>query len=160
MTFLAITVFLAITWAAITGTFSLGNLLLGAVIGVLSLWVIRLQIAKPKFMSKVPKVIGLALLFLYELVLSSIKVMALVLSPNMKKKLEPAIIAFPLQVKSDMEITLLANLITLTPGTLSVDVAEDRSVLYVHAISAPDKQGLIRDISTGFEAKIIEVFEE
>ncbi len=159
MTFLAIAVLLAITWAAITGTFSLGNLLLGGVIGIAALWVIRLQISRPKFLSKVPKIIGLAALFLYELVLSSIKVMALVLSPNMKKSLEPAIIAFPLQVKSDMEITLLANLITLTPGTLSVDVAEDRSVLYVHAISAPDKRGLIKDISTGFEAKIMEVFE-
>lgn len=159
MTFLAIAVLLAVTWAAITGTFSLGNLLLGGLIGVSALWVIRLQISRPKFLSKVPKIIGLALLFLYELVLSSIKVMALVLSPNMKKSLEPAIIAFPLRVKSDMEITLLANLITLTPGTLSVDVAEDRSVLYVHAISAPDKRGLIRDISTGFEAKIMEVFE-
>ncbi len=159
MTFLAIAVLLAITWAAITGTFSLGNLLLGGAIGVAALWVIRLQISRPKFLSKVPKIIGLAALFLYELVLSSIKVMALVLSPNMKKSLEPAIIAFPLQVKSDMEITLLANLITLTPGTLSVDVAEDRSVLYVHAISAPDKRGLIKDISTGFEAKIMEVFE-
>ncbi|GLQ17921.1 Na+/H+ antiporter subunit E [Maritalea porphyrae] len=159
MTFLAIAVLLAVTWAAITGTFSLGNLLLGGAIGVAALWVIRLQITRPKFLSKVPKIIGLALLFLYELVLSSIKVMALVLSPNMKKSLEPAIIAFPLRVKSDMEITLLANLITLTPGTLSVDVAEDRSVLYVHAISAPDKRGLIKDISTGFEAKIMEVFE-
>lgn len=159
MTFLAIAVLLAVTWAAITGTFSLGNLLLGGAIGVAALWVIRLQITRPKFLSKVPKIIGLALLFLYELVLSSIKVMALVLSPNMKRSLEPAIIAFPLRVKSDMEITLLANLITLTPGTLSVDVAEDRSVLYVHAISAPDKRGLIKDISTGFEAKIMEVFE-
>lgn len=160
MTFLALVIVLAITWAAITGTFGLGNLVLGGLIGILSLWVIRLQIAKPKFLSKVPKVIALALLFFYELVLSSVKVMALVLSPNMKRKLEPAIIAFPLKVKSDIEITLLANLITLTPGTLSVDVAEDRSVLYVHAISAPDKRGLIKDISTGFEAKIIEVFEQ
>lgn len=159
MTFLAITMLLAFTWAAITGNFSLGNLLLGGAIGIVSLWVIRLQISRPKFLTRVPKIIGLAALFLYELVLSAVKVMALVLSPNMKKSLQPAIIAFPLRVKSDLEITLLANLITLTPGTLSVDVSQDRSVLYVHAISAPDKRGLIKDISTGFEAKIIEVFE-
>lgn len=159
MTFLAVAVILAMTWAAITGVFSLGNLILGGAIGIVSLWVIRLQIDRPKFLSKAPKIIGLALLFLYELVLSSVKVMALVLSPRMNKTLQPAIVALPLRVKSDMEITLLANLITLTPGTLSVDVAEDRSVLYVHAIVAPDKLGLISDISTGFEAKIIEVFE-
>ncbi|MGJ8526927.1 Na+/H+ antiporter subunit E [Maritalea sp.] len=159
MTFLALVVLLGITWAAITGTFSLGNLLLGGAIGILSLWVIRMQIARPAFLGKIPKVISLALLFLYELVLSSVKVLILVLSPNMKKSLEPAIIAFPLTVKSDLEITLLANLITLTPGTLSIDVAEDRSVLYVHALSAPNKKAMIKDIATGFEAKIIEVFQ-
>jgi len=54
-----------------------------------------------------------------------------VLTPDMKSVLRPAIIAFPLTIKSDAEITLLANLITLTPGTLSVDVSEDRSDLRV-----------------------------
>jgi len=159
MMFLALAVLLAMTWAAITGTFSLGNLLLGGAIGLLSLWVIRKQLDRPKLFGRIPKAFGLAMLFLYELVLSAVKVLVLVLSPNMKKRLEPGIIAFPLQVKSDMEITLLANLITLTPGTLSVDVSDDRSVLYVHAISVPDKDALIKDIATGFEAKIIEVFE-
>lgn len=160
MTFLAIAILLAITWAAITGTFSLGNLLLGGAIGILALWVIRLQIARPKFLGRIPKAFGLAMLFLYELVLSAIKVLGLVLSPNMHQKLQPGIIAFPLRVKTDMEITLLANLITLTPGTLSVDVSDDRTKLYVHALSVPNKRALIKDIATGFEAKIMEVFEE
>ena len=160
MTILAVAILLAITWAAITGTFSLGNLILGGVVGALALWVIRSQVVQPKFISRLPKAIGLAGLFLYELVLSAIKVLALVLSPNMRSKLQPGIIAFPLRVQSDMEITLLANLITLTPGTLSVDVTDDRKTLYVHAISVPDKKALIKDIAEGFENKILEVFEQ
>ncbi|MEP3300463.1 MAG: Na+/H+ antiporter subunit E, partial [Roseibium sp.] len=56
------------------------------------------------------------------------------------------------------EITMLANLITLTPGTLSVDVSEDRKTLYVHCIDVPDPQATIDDIKNGFERKILEVF--
>ena len=67
-------------------------------------------------------------------------------------------IAYPLTVKSDWEISLLANLITLTPGTLSVDVSEDRSTLYVHAIDCSDVEAARRDIAEGFEKKIMEAF--
>lgn len=159
MTLLLISVLLALTWAAITGTFSLGNLILGFVIGGMSLWIIRLQVGQTHLLRKVPKILSLAALFLYELMMSAVKVLFLVLSPNMHKELQPAIIAFPLKVKSDAEITLLANLITLTPGTLSVDVSPDRSSLFVHALKMPDKDQMISDIANGFEAKIIEVFE-
>lgn len=102
---------------------------------------------------------ALAVLFFYELSLSALRVGVLVLSPDLKSRLKPGIIAFPLTVKSDVEITLLANLITLTPGTLSVDVSKDRKILYVHAIAVPSKQALIREIASGFEARILEVFK-
>ena len=68
------------------------------------------------------------------------------------------IFAFPLTVDRDFEITLLANLITLTPGTLSVDVSEDRRFLYVHALDCSDPAGTKRDIANGFEKKIMEAF--
>jgi multicomponent Na+:H+ antiporter subunit E len=101
----------------------------------------------------------LALLFFYELILSAWRVAVLVASPNMHSKLKPAIFAYPLTVTTDQQITLLANLITLTPGTLSVDVSEDRSVLFVHALEFVDKEAMIRSIRDGFEARIIEVFQ-
>ncbi len=63
-----------------------------------------------------------------------------------------------MKVDRDFEITLLANLITLTPGTLSVDVSEDRQVLYVHAIDCSDPDETRRDIAEGFERKIMEAF--
>ena len=64
----------------------------------------------------------------------------------------------PLRVDRDFEITLLANLITLTPGTLSVDVSDDRSTLYIHAIHVPDPDELREDIAGGFEQRILEAF--
>ena len=98
----------------------------------------------------------LAAIFLFELVKSSVNVAAIVLSP--RRKLQPAIIAYPLDVKSDAEITLLANMITLTPGTLSMDVSDDRSTLYVHAIDAPDIDAVIADTKKSFESRIERVF--
>ena len=149
---------LAVTWMAVTGSFSFANLVLGGAIAALALWFLRAQLAEPKLMRKLGQVIGLIGLFLYELALSAIRVAILVITPDLKKVLQPAIVAFPLTAKSDAEITLLANLITLTPGTLSVDVSEDRRFIYVHAISAPDRAALIADIAKGFESRIIEVF--
>jgi multicomponent Na+:H+ antiporter subunit E len=72
--------------------------------------------------------------------------------------LKPGIIAYPLKVDRDFEITILANLITLTPGTLSVDVSDDRRILYVHAMDASDPEATKRDIAEGFERKIMEAF--
>lgn len=159
MNFATLTLVLALVWAAITGNFSGLNLLMGAIIGVIALWLVRNRMTTPILWKRAKRAIGLAFLFLYELILSAVRVSALVLSPNLKNKLRPGIIAFPVSAKSDVEITLLANLITLTPGTLSVDVSDDRSTIFVHALDVGDKSALIKEIATGFEAKIIEVFE-
>jgi multicomponent Na+:H+ antiporter subunit E len=72
--------------------------------------------------------------------------------------LKPGIFAYPLKVDRDFEITLLANLITLTPGTLSVDVSDDRRTLYVHALDCSDPDQTRQDIADGFERKILEAF--
>jgi multicomponent Na+:H+ antiporter subunit E len=98
----------------------------------------------------------LILLFVVELVVSAVRVALLALRPRLS--LRPAIIAYPLTVPSDAEITLLANLITLTPGTLSVDVSDDRKWLFIHCIDAPDAEGVINAIAGGFETKVLEVF--
>lgn len=159
MNFALLTLVLALVWASITGNFNVLNLLLGGGIGVAALWFVRERVDSPVLFKKFRRIVALAALFFYELALSAFRVAVLVVTPNLKAKLQPGIIAFPLKVKSDAEITLLANLITLTPGTLSVDVSDDRRFIYVHALSVPNKKELIESIADGFEAKIIEVFK-
>lgn len=149
-------ILLALAWAAVTGSFSLANLLFGFVLGALVLYLIREQAGSLGYFRRAGRVLSLALLFAYELVLSAWRVAVLVMSPKMD--LKPGIFAYPLKVDRDFEITLLANLITLTPGTLSVDVSEDRRILYVHAIDCSDPEQTRRDIANGFERKIIEAF--
>lgn len=155
---LMIVIVLALIWAAMSGTFSGLNLLLGAGIGAIAVLLLRRSLGKGQSLRKVRSVVSLALLFVYELGVSAVRVAIVVLRPDLKSALRPAIIAFPLSVKSDAEITLLANLITLTPGTLSVDVSEDRALLYVHTLTLDTREALIADIAAGFEAKVREVF--
>lgn len=146
-----------IIWLAISGSYSLPNLLLGILIAALSLGLIRHQIARSD--SRRVRLIPLLLLvglFTKELALSAWTVAKLVVRPKME--LKPGIFAYPLTVQDDFEIALLANLITLTPGTLSVDVTEDRKTLYVHALDCSDVEATRRSIAGGFERKIMEAF--
>lgn len=99
----------------------------------------------------------LILVFMREFTLSVARVVRLVLSPRMRYT--PGTFTFPLTLKRDFEITLLANLITLTPGTLTVDVSGDRSTLLVHAIDSPDVEAARAEIANGFERLIREAFE-
>lgn len=94
--------------------------------------------------------------FLREFTLSVVRVARLVLSPKMR--FTPRAFRFELSLTSDFQITLLANLITLTPGTLTVDVTDDRSALIVHAVDCPDPDAARRDIADGFERLIREAF--
>ncbi|WP_172122733.1 MULTISPECIES: Na+/H+ antiporter subunit E [unclassified Devosia] len=150
---------LALLWLAITGNFSGANLVFGAVIAVGAMFLLRDSVAPPRALKRLRRIVSLAVLFVYELNLSAIRVAILVLTPDLKSALRPAVVAVPLKVKSDAEITLLANLITLTPGTLSIDLSPDRSHLYVHALSVSDPQAVIDDIASGFEARIRKVFQ-
>ena len=154
MSLVLLTIVLALGWAAVTGSFTLPNLLLGALVSVACLFVVRQYVSRPHVLPRALRIVSLGWLFIAELVLSALRVARLVLRPDLNAHIRPAIIAFPLSVTRDAEITLLANLITLTPGTLSVDVSEDRRFLYIHAIHVTDREAFIREIAGGFEAKV------
>lgn len=151
-----VNILLALSWAAVTGSFSVVNLAFGFVLGSGVLFMIREQVGGSSYFKRTGRVVGLILLFLKELALSAWRVALLVSRP--KLDVSPGLVAFPLTVDRDFEIALLANLITLTPGTLSVDVSEDRKILYVHCVDLPDPEGAIADIRDGFERKIMEAF--
>ena len=151
-----INILLALSWGAVTGSFAAINLAFGFILGTGALYIIREQVGTQRYVRRIWQIVDLGFMFIYELVLSAIRVAGIVMRPRIE--LSPGIIAYPLTVDRDFEITMLANLITLTPGTLSVDVSEDRKHLYVHCIDVPDPQATIDDIRTGFERKILEAF--
>jgi multicomponent Na+:H+ antiporter subunit E len=102
------------------------------------------------------RILKLFVVFLREFAVAVFRVARLVLSPSMR--FTPAAFRFPLALTSDRQITLLANLITLTPGTLTIDVTDDRSALIIHAIDCPDVEAACADIRNGFERLIREAF--
>jgi multicomponent Na+:H+ antiporter subunit E len=158
MNLFAFNIVLAVVWAALTASFTLLSLLVGFVLGFLALWLAQpLFEQRQGYFLRVWRILRLTGYFLYELVVSSVRVAWDVVTPRHLSN--PAIIEMPLDVKSDLEILLVTNLISLTPGTLSLDVTPDRSTLIVHAMFADDPEALVRDLKGGMERMVREVFE-
>lgn len=97
------------------------------------------------------------LYFLKEMFVANIKIAYDIVTPRLF--MQPCVIAFPLDAKTDLEITLLACMITLTPGTLSLDVSADKKILYIHAlyIGEGGEEGLIQSLKKGFEQRILKL---
>ena len=150
-------IMLALAWAALLEEFSLINLAAGFGLGYAMLWLMRYIMDTTSYFTKAGQIFRLLRLFTWELILSNLRVAYSVLAPL--DKMQPGIVAIPLDLKANGEITLLANMITLTPGTLSLDVSDDRRVLYVHGMHINDLEGFKQDIKGGFERVVAEAFE-
>jgi multicomponent Na+:H+ antiporter subunit E len=146
---------LALIWAAITGNFSLGNLIAGFLLGYLTLFAVRREFGPSTYFAKVQQVLGFTGYFIWELLRANIRVVYYVLSPRLR--MQPRVVEVPLETCNDIEITILANVISLTPGTLSLDVSKDGCYLYIHFIHAPDADAARREIKTGFERLVLSV---
>ena len=147
---------LALTWGGVTASFHPANLLFGFLLGYLCLWLARHRFGEKAFFGRSRRLFALTTLFISELVKSAVKVAIMTLAPG--QNYSPGIVAIPLTADRDIEILRLANMISLTPGTLSIDVSNDRTTLYVHAMDVDDPKVLIDDIKSGFERKIMMAF--
>ncbi|CTQ49727.1 Na+/H+ antiporter subunit E [Jannaschia donghaensis] len=149
---------LAVAWAALTGQFTLGGLGIGFVVGFVALWVIQPLFGEPgNYFVRVWRWLKLLVLFHYELVVSSVSVAWDVLTPRHRAR--PGIICIPLKAKGEAEVLLVTNLISLTPGTLSLDVTEDCNTLVIHAMFADDPEKIAANIENGMERWVREALE-
>ena len=149
------TVLLSLAWMALTGDWSLPAAVFSLALGWLLLRLARPLGGQGFRRVRISRLPGFLLFFLKELVVANLQVAAAVVAPA--RRLRPAIVAIPLRLEGDAEIALLANLISLTPGTLSLDVSPDRRTLYVHAMATASPDELRREIRDGFEQQILEV---
>ena len=106
--------------------------------------------------SRMRRALGLAAFFAWELLLANFRVAADVLGAN---RIEPAVVAIPLDVTTDGEILLLSMLINMTPGSVTIDLAEDRRTLYVHVMHMKSADETRREIKAGFERRVKSLFE-
>lgn len=149
-------VLLFVVWIFLTNTFTFGNVLLAAILA----WIIavvfgslqpeRLPVFKPL------RVIKYVLVLLGDIIASNIVVAEQVLGPL--GKLKPGFVAIPLELKESLPITLLASTISLTPGTVSTEVSDDKRTLYVHALHVENEPKLVARIKNRYETPLKEIF--
>jgi multicomponent Na+:H+ antiporter subunit E len=157
MNFFLWNLLLAIFWSAINGVLSLQTLTIGFIIGYGVLFVARRALGDDRYFRKSYLIISLLLFVALELFKSSLQIVVDILT--LKHRMRPGIVKIPLDAKSDLEITLLANLISLTPGTLSLDVSQDRRELFVHVmyLQGDDLEPVRKAIKDNYERKILEL---
>ncbi|MCG8517923.1 Na+/H+ antiporter subunit E [Marinobacter sp. CA1] len=152
--FLSLCLFLV--WQLLNDGFSGGSVVMGAILA----WMLP-QLTR-NFWPERPALLKGWLLPLYvlrvlwDIVVASISVARLVLSP---RKPRPAFISYPLTLEHPLAITMLASTISLTPGTVSADVSDDQRILLIHALDAEDEQAIIETIRSRYEKPLQEIFQ-
>lgn len=151
-----LSLFLVVVWLLLAAEISAAHVLLALFLA----WSIPM-ICRP-FLSELPSVhrplAALRLLFLvtYDIVMANIAVARLILgSPD---KLQPCFVQVPLELTHPMSISLLASIITMTPGTVSSDLSEGNTLLLVHALDCRDPDALVADIKQRYEKPLMEIF--
>ena len=148
---------LALAWAALHGEFSLANLLTGHILGYLILLsLVKGGVLRPSpYIGKVYRALGLAGFFVWELMRANIRLALDVATPSYQIK--PGLVAIPLDATRDAEVLLLAMLINLTPGSVTLDVSDDRSVMYVHVMYMKSPEAARAEIKQGFERRVMQL---
>ncbi|MFD1018839.1 Na+/H+ antiporter subunit E [Thalassobacillus hwangdonensis] len=152
---IVLNIIIALMWMFLSESYTFSTFFVGYLLGIILLFFMQRLIPDAFYMRRVFKIVALIFLFIRELVLSNIDIVKWVYKP--KLDVEPGIFALPTELKSNWEITLLANLISLTPGTLSIAVSHDNTTIYIHAMDIPDVEQSINEIKETFEKAIMEV---
>jgi len=153
---LPLTVMVIVFWLLMSDSFNLGQFMLGLLLGlVVPLFAARLdrEFARIGTLRPLPK---LVMVTLWDILVSNIRVAAQVLGPE--KNIHPGFIWLPLDIANIHGIAALTSMITLTPGTVSAALSDDRKYLLVHVLNLDDEDQLISDIKRRYEAPLMEIF--
>ena len=152
----ALNIIFTLVWAGLLGEFSAGTLVSGFVVSYgLLYWITRGSPGHDAYFGRVPQLLAFVGCYMWEMVKSNAIIAYDVLTPTHHMK--PGVIGIPLDARTDLEITVLANLITMTPGSVSLDVSPDRRTLYVHAMYINDPEQLRREIKESLESRVLKL---
>lgn len=146
---------LAVVWMAMTARFDLSNLALGMAFGYLVLYTSQLAVGRSDYFGKPGRLVRFVGFYALEVIRSNVRVAFDVVTPSSRAR--PGIVAIPLEARSDTEILLLSSLISMTPGSLALDISDDRSVAYVHAMFLDDPETFRREIKADLERRVLEL---
>jgi multicomponent K+:H+ antiporter subunit E len=148
---------LFVSWLLLNNTVDPAHLLLAALLALAIPWFTEpLRPEKPR-LRRWGAAGKLALVVLWDIVLSNIEIARRILGPE--SAIRPRFVWVPLSIRDPHGIVTLAGIITMTPGTLSSDLSEDRRWLLVHAFNVDDEAALVATIKRRYEAPLREIFE-
>ncbi|WP_424180001.1 Na+/H+ antiporter subunit E [Yoonia sp. TsM2_T14_4] len=153
-----LTLLLVAVWQMLVNYVSLGTLVFGLILGILiplltaPYWPDRPRLKNPAM------IVEFILVVLWDIVVANVSVAKIILFKR-NKDMRPTWITVPLDLRSPEAITVLAGTITMTPGTVSADVAADGSSLLVHCLDATDPDAVRDDIKQRYERRLREIFE-
>jgi len=151
-----LSVCLLLIWLLLMNDLSLGHWILGALLG----WAIPLLTQvfwiNPPRVLKPFKLCLFLLRILGDIITANLQVAKLILGST--AKLRPAFVEIPMLLEDELALTMLASIISLTPGTVSADLSDDRKMLLVHGLDVPDPDALVAEIKQRYEAPLLEVF--
>lgn len=148
---------LFVVWLLLNNTIAPGHLVLAAFFAIfIPLLTAGMQDPQPRI-RKPLVVFRYVCVVLMDIVVANFEVALLVLGSS--KKLKPAFIAVPIKIQYEFPITILASTVSLTPGTVSAEISEDKKWLYVHVLHLTDKAELIESIKQRYEKPLMEIFE-
>ncbi|MEJ5089956.1 Na+/H+ antiporter subunit E [Sphingobacterium faecium] len=146
---------LSFIWVALTGSMYYTNFLFGFLLGFFILWVMNRNEVDQRYFYRVPKTISFLFFFFYQMIIANLQVAYDVITP--KYFFKPGIVKYRMDAKSDFEINLLSTFISLTPGTLILDVSDDKKILYIHVMYLHDKQKFMTELKNNVERKLLEI---
>jgi len=147
---------LLLIWLLLNNSVSAGHLVLGTLLALVIPLLTRRFWPEPACMRRPGLALRFAGLVLWDILLANFKVARLVLGP--RAAIRPRFVQVPLDIEGEVATTLLASVVSLTPGTLSAELDAERRRLLVHALSEDDPAGLVRQIKSRYEAPIQEIF--
>ena len=155
-----LSVLLLVCWLWLNDTLAPGHVVLGSALAIGIPFFTRRFWPEPLPVHRPGKALAYAALVTYDVVVANIEVAAIILGPL--SRVRPAFIRVPLDLRTDFAATVLASTVTLTPGTVSVEIEDDGAggrVLVVHALRCLDAEEMVRTIKQRYERPLKEILE-
>ncbi len=153
-----LSIILLLTWLMLNNTIAAGHIVLGSILSMLIPWLTQRFWPEQVCLGKWSTILKFSLLVGYDIVISNIFVAKLILGKN--DSLKPDFLEIPIDIKHPLGLSILASTISLTPGTVSVDLSQDRAILVVHALHVDDAIAEIETIKNRYEKPLMEIFKK
>ncbi len=155
MTYFVLNLLIALAWLGFTAEFSVSNLAVGYLMGYLAIWISPRPVGSGRYFRKVGCTLEFVLFFVTEVTIATARIAFEIVTPT--HYMSPAIVAIPLDTKSRLETAILASLITLTPGSFSIEISDDERTLYVHTMYLENADSFRKEIKDKFERRVIDL---